>query len=103
MSSVVRRRLPKKSSFPFKQPAIRRNLIQAALRSVDPVRLVRRYVGLKRDVLSIGRTGYDLKKGRAVYVIGAGKASAAMAASLEKILGDKITAGLVVVPYGYLA
>lgn len=76
-------------------------LIRAALRSVNPKRLMRRYVKLRRGVLSIGRTRYDLKNGRAIYVIGAGKASASMAVALEEILGRRIAAGLVVVPYGY--
>jgi len=88
----------KKSSI---QPAIWHSLIRAALRSVDPKRLIRRYVTLERNVLSIGRARYDLKKDRAIYVIGAGKASASMAAALEETLGKRIVAGLVVTPYGY--
>lgn len=101
MPSVVRSRVLKKSSISFEQPAIWHSLIHVALRSVDPKRLVRRYVKLKRSILSIGRARYDLKKDRAIYIIGAGKASASMAAAFEEILGSKITAGLVVTPYGY--
>lgn len=76
-------------------------LVRAALKSVDPERLVRLYVRLGRDVLSINQAKYALKKDQAIYVIGAGKASASMAAALEEILGRRIAAGLVITPYGY--
>ena len=77
------------------------SFIDAALRSVCPGRLLERYVRIKKDVLLIGRARYDLKKDRAVYVVGAGKASVSMAAALEKILGKRIQGGMVVSPYGY--
>jgi glycerate 2-kinase len=76
-------------------------LIDAALRSVNPGRLLRRYVKFKGNVLSVGRLRYDLKKARAIYVVGAGKASALMASALEEILGERITGGLVITRYGY--
>lgn len=38
-----------------------------------------------------------------IFVVGAGKASMAMAGQLEKMLGERLSAGLVVVPHGYVA
>ncbi|HWD18151.1 MAG TPA: DUF4147 domain-containing protein [Verrucomicrobiae bacterium] len=45
--------------------------------------------------------GLDLSRVDRIFVIGAGKATGAMAAETEKILGDKITAGHIVVKYGH--
>jgi hydroxypyruvate reductase len=98
---VVRRKDPRKNSVASKSPAVWQTVIDAALRSADPKKLIHRYVRLKREILSVGRAKYNLKNGRAVHVIGAGKASASMAAALEEIMGGRITTGLVVVPYGY--
>ena len=43
----------------------------------------------------------DLSRYRRILVVGAGKASGAMARTLEGVLGDRISAGLVVVKDGY--
>jgi len=45
----------------------------------------------------------DLSRYRRILVVGAGKASGAMARTLEGVLGDRISAGLVVVKDGYTA
>ncbi len=45
----------------------------------------------------------DLSRPRRILVVGAGKASGTMAHALEEILGDRITAGLVVVKDGHTA
>ncbi len=45
----------------------------------------------------------DLARYRRILVVGAGKASGAMAQALEAVLGDRISAGLVVVKDGYTA
>src|SRR5690606_33953200 len=37
-----------------------------------------------------------------VYLIGAGKAAAAMAQTLENILGDTLTSGIIAVKYGHV-
>ena len=78
-------------------------ILSAALASVDPVVAVRRYLSLEGDSLCVSGRIYDLSRFRHIYVVGAGKASGAMAQALEEILGERLTSGLVNVKYGYLA
>jgi hydroxypyruvate reductase len=54
-----------------------------------------------QDKLEIGGASIELSKVHRIFVVGMGKASAKMAASLEEILGERITAGLVVTADGY--
>jgi glycerate 2-kinase len=76
-------------------------IFQAGVRAVDPVNAVKRYFKLQDSILSVGERTYDLASYNKVYVIGAGKASAAMAQPLEEILSDRIKAGAVNVKYGH--
>ena len=76
-------------------------IMTAALHAVDPAEAVRRFVSVEGNRLSIGGHVYDLCGLDHLYVIGAGKASAAMALAVERLLGDRITAGLINVKYGY--
>ena len=62
---------------------------------------MRHWVSLRDSILQIGKIAYDLSKIKNIYVLGAGKASAFMAASLESILGDRITEGHIVTKYGH--
>ena len=45
----------------------------------------------------------DLKRYRHIYVVGAGKAGAAMARAAERVLGRRIACGLLNVKYGHIA
>ena len=74
-------------------------IFQAALKASDPVEAVLRHVRRQGEVLVAGRHRYNLKTFRNVYVIGAGKASAQMARAVERLLGRRITTGLVNVPH----
>jgi len=76
-------------------------LCTAALEAVNPARAVQAHVSLNGDMLHIGARQYDLTRYRRIFVVGAGKASAAMAAALEEILGDRISAGDINVKTGY--
>lgn len=78
-------------------------IIEAALLAVDPAEAVRRTVVLQGDTLRVGPIVYDLRKYEHIYVVGAGKASAAMALALEDILDERITAGWINVKDGYTA
>jgi glycerate 2-kinase len=69
-----------------------RSIFKAAVAAADPAAAVKRY--LER---------LDLSRTRHVYVVGAGKAGASMAAAAERVLGRRITAGLVNVKYGHVA
>jgi hydroxypyruvate reductase len=76
---------------------------QAALAAGDVDALIR--AALRRDgaVLRTPARHVDLDSVRRVIVLGCGKAAAAMAATTEAILGDRIEAGFVVVKDGYRA
>jgi glycerate-2-kinase len=71
---------------------------EAALRAVEPPRLMKSKLRLVGKRLVAGGEEIDLKKFRRLLVIGGGKAAVSMADALESILGDEITAGLVNVP-----
>ncbi len=73
----------------------------AALEAVDPAACVRRHVQVRGNLLACGGLEVELSAFRRVLVVGAGKASAAMAGALEELLGDRIAAGWVNVPDGY--
>jgi glycerate 2-kinase len=74
--------------------------LEAALKAVDPKQIMRSKLSLKDSTLSIDDYVFDLNKFRNVYVVGGGKASGSMAEVLERILGKRITCGLVNVPHG---
>jgi glycerate 2-kinase len=79
------------------------NLVHAALAAVEPATAVRAHFRLTDSILHVDHRQYDLKTFRHIYVVGAGKASAPMAQAVEGVLGDRITAGVVSVKYGYTA
>jgi len=68
------------------------SIFRAAVAAADPGSAVRRH--LER---------LDTSKYRDIYVVGAGKAGASMAAAVERRLGKQITGGLVNVKYGHVA
>ena len=80
-----------------------RAIFQAALKAADPVNAVLAHLRTGGDTLIAGRRRYRLADFRNVYVIGAGKASAAMAQAVERVLGRRISGGLVNVKYGHVA
>jgi glycerate-2-kinase len=49
----------------------------------------------------VGESAYSLKTINKIFVVGAGKASAAMARAVEAVLGDRIDDGLVITKYGH--
>lgn len=79
------------------------NIFRSALKAADPVEAVVRHLDIVGNTLRVGKQRYRLDQFRNIYVIGAGKASAAMALAVEKTLGKRITGGLVNVKYGHLA
>jgi len=72
--------------------------IMAALEGSDPRGLLRRTLTFEGGVLSVGERKYRLNTFRNLVVIGAGKASGLMAAELERILGERIEEGVVIIP-----
>ncbi|MGQ9635629.1 MAG: glycerate kinase type-2 family protein, partial [Bryobacteraceae bacterium] len=78
-------------------------IFRAALDAADPVAAVLRHVRVLQQTLIVGRRRYRLASFRNIYVVGAGKASAAMAQAVEKLLGRRVTGGLINVKYGHTA
>jgi hydroxypyruvate reductase len=77
-------------------------IFQAGLKAVDPIAAVKRHVSYRDRKLDIHGRTYDLSKRGYMYVVGAGKASAAMAQAIEEIISDgKLKTGLVSVKYGH--
>jgi glycerate 2-kinase len=75
------------------------DIFLAGVESVKPDNLINRYVTVSNNVLQIEEISFDLSVLENIYIIGAGKASAAMAESLENILGSRITAGHIITKY----
>ncbi len=78
-------------------------VLEAALIAADPVEAIRRAVQRDGDLLRVDGRVYDLREFRRVLVIGGGKAGGAMAQAVEDLLGDRITAGRVIVKTDHLA
>ena len=81
--------------------ALALRLADAALAAVEPAQAVKRNVQLSGSTLSVAGRDYDLDRYDRILVIGAGKAGAPMAQAIEETLGDRITAGIINVKYGY--
>lgn len=75
----------------------------AALKAADPAQAVLRHLRVERGVLIAGRQRYPLASIENIWVVGAGKASAAMARAVERVLGARLRGGLVNVKDGHLA
>ncbi|MBU1109853.1 MAG: DUF4147 domain-containing protein [Candidatus Riflebacteria bacterium] len=70
-----------------------------ALVAIDPQTLVKTRLSLANGMLRIDKHCFELDKFRNIYVIGGGKASGAMAAAVEQILGARLTRGCVNIPH----
>lgn len=79
------------------------DIFLAGVAAVDPGRAVRNHLKLEGDVLLAGTHRISLSPDTRVFVVGAGKAGAPMAAAVEKVLGSRVHSGLVVVKYGHVA
>ena len=76
-------------------------VLEAALAAVDPAAATKAALLRAGDVLTVAGRHYNLDRYRQVYVVGAGKAGAPMTQAVEAVLGDRISAGLVVVKDGH--
>lgn len=73
-------------------------LVRAALEAADPAQAVRRNLSLRGQTLQVGDHSIPLAPGARVYLVGAGKAGAAMTAAAAAILGERLTAGVMAIP-----
>ncbi|MEX2092232.1 MAG: DUF4147 domain-containing protein, partial [Pirellulales bacterium] len=64
----------------------------AGVREVLPERLIPASVRVDGEILTVGDDAIDLRNVRRLAIVGAGKASGAMAVALEKVLGAKLLA-----------
>jgi hydroxypyruvate reductase len=71
--------------------------------AVAPDAAVRRFCSRDDNLLTIGHQSFPLDVYQRVFVVGAGKATAPMAATLEELLGDDLTGGIITVKYGHTA
>ena len=76
-------------------------IFQAALKAAAPAQAVLRHLRLDKNTLIAGGQRYRLSSFQNIYVIGAGKASAQMARAVERLLGARITDGLINVKDGH--
>ncbi len=76
-------------------------ILEAGLRAADASAAIRRHVKPMGKSVAIDSETFAPGKGGGLYVVGAGKGSAAMARSLEEIVPGQIAAGAVNVKYGY--
>ena len=78
-------------------------IYRRAIEAVNPITAIKSHIKRQGQQIICDGKAYNLEHFRNIYLIGAGKAGAAMAAAMEELLGNYLTAGLVVVKYGHLA
>ncbi len=83
--------------------ALLRSLFATAVAAVEPRAAVLSHMGRDQCILSVGEWRYEIPDDGRIVVVGAGKASAAMAQAVEELLGDALSHGVVVVKYGHTA
>lgn len=74
-------------------------IFSAAVRAVQPQFLLPRHMRWHNNQLQLGEQLFDQQHINKLFIIGAGKASAAMAREAEIVLGNRIDAGVIVTKY----
>ncbi len=75
-------------------------LVNSAIEAGNPSSSMRKWVKFEAGKLKVGNYEISLNEARRIVVVGGGKADAAMAITLEQILGDRLTEGIVNIPEG---
>jgi glycerate 2-kinase len=78
-----------------------KEIFMAGVEAVQPSRLIPGHVSLTSDLLIAGERSFERSALGKVIIIGAGKASAAMAVAIEEILLPVISKGLIITKYGH--
>ena len=76
-------------------------VFQAGLRAADAGEAVRRHIQRRGHLLTLAGIAHDLRECQAIWLVGMGKASAAMAKPLVELLGDRICGGVINVKQGH--
>ncbi|CCH48167.1 glycerate kinase type-2 family protein [Pseudodesulfovibrio piezophilus] len=77
------------------------HIVERTINAVSPDPAIRSALKLDGDVLTVAEREYDLNQFERIFVLGAGKASAAMAETLEKILGNRLHGGIMATKYNH--
>ena len=78
-----------------------RRIAEEAAAAADPAPAIRRLLRVEDGTLVAGEWRYELGRFKKITVVGAGKASARMAAAVEQLPGLEVGGGLVVVKDGH--
>lgn len=78
-----------------------KQIFDKAIEAVSPQNAVTNHLRLENNTLFCADKSYDLAKIEHIYILGAGKGAAPMVVALEKMLGERITKGLVCVKYDH--
>lgn len=76
-------------------------IFNSALSAVNAFGAVKKNCRLRDNIFYVHQTAFNLNRYNHIYIIGAGKASAHMAAAIENILSEKITDGIINVKYAH--
>ena len=76
-------------------------IFRAGVRAVDPEDCINRRLRRTADILWVDQVAYDLAGINKLYVVGAGKAVAAMSLAVERLLGERIDDEVVITKYGH--
>jgi len=76
-------------------------VFDAGLAAVSAEAAVKAHFQRHEDILAAGGRRFNLNAFDRIRVIGAGKATAAMAAAVEEVLGDGVAGGSITVKYGH--
>jgi len=71
-------------------------ILAAAIDAVDPDKAVANCLKQDKNHLQVGGQSYDLNRVQRVFLIGFGKASLPMGQAAEKIIGDRLTQGVLI-------
>ena len=77
------------------------DIFNTAVAAVQPNNLLNKFIEVNNNSLRLGDQYYNWEEKKNIFVIGAGKASAAMAVEVEKILGNRIKEGIIITKYGH--
>jgi len=77
------------------------HIVEHTIAAVAPDPAMRAAITLDGNTLTVDGMKYDLEQFERIFVVGAGKASAAMAQTLEDILGDRLHGGIVATKYDH--
>lgn len=78
------------------------DIFQASLKAVNPVAAVKRFLKLEDEKLVIANRSFAINDFENIYLIGFGKAAAAMARGVEEVIGHHLKGGIINVKYGHL-